>query len=139
MERHKAAKQIDEVFPRHSPPLIQIRVNSGDMCSCALHKDPFPRTSAIRLEQLRESEGPPPLEVPRKVTSIGCDLGGRDRICSVCKPAVNKRRVRWKANVCNNMGKRPSRGTSGLKLLYLAGMWQLYTICLHVTMLGSFG
>lgn len=38
---------------------------------CVLHRDPSPRTSATRDEQLRDSDGPPPEDVPRKVTDIG--------------------------------------------------------------------
>lgn len=36
-----------------------------------LHRDPSPSTSATREEQLRDSEGPPPEDVPRKVTDMG--------------------------------------------------------------------
>ena len=38
--------------------------------SYSLHKDPSPNVSITRLEQLRDSIGPPPLEVPRNVTDI---------------------------------------------------------------------
>lgn len=35
-----------------------------------LQREPSPKTSATRDEQLRDVLGPPPLEVPRKVTVI---------------------------------------------------------------------
>lgn len=36
-----------------------------------LHRDPSPSTSATSEEQLRDSEGPPPEDVPKKVTDMG--------------------------------------------------------------------
>lgn len=36
-----------------------------------LHRDPSPSRSAIREEQLRDSEGPPPEDVPKKVMDMG--------------------------------------------------------------------
>ena len=39
-----------------------------------LHREPSPTTSSTREEQLRDSEGPPPEEVPKKVAVIHCDI-----------------------------------------------------------------
>jgi hypothetical protein len=36
----------------------------------SLHRSPLPSASTRRLLQLRDSEGPPPLEVPRKKTDM---------------------------------------------------------------------
>jgi len=39
-----------------------------------LQSAPSPMMSSTRLEQLRESVGPPPLLVPKKVTFIHCAI-----------------------------------------------------------------
>lgn len=65
--------RIAGAFPQRNPPLhIVIRYVVSRMYElCALHRDPLLRRSATRLEQLRDSEGPPPLDVPKKVMDIG--------------------------------------------------------------------
>jgi len=44
-----------------------------------LQREPSLRTSATRLEQLRDCEGPPPLDVPRKVMDIARDMSKSER------------------------------------------------------------
>jgi hypothetical protein len=64
-----------------SPQSITVRQRDSsihcDYCTGwyeILHKEPFPTTSSTRDEQLRDSVGPPPEEVPRKVAAIHCDM-----------------------------------------------------------------
>jgi hypothetical protein len=52
----------------------QFTDNRGRHGKRILHKEPSPTTSSTREEQLRDSVGPPPEEVPRKVAVIHCDI-----------------------------------------------------------------
>jgi hypothetical protein len=52
----------------------QLTDNRGRHGKRILHREPSPSTSSTREEQLRDSVGPPPEEVPRKVAVIHCDI-----------------------------------------------------------------
>jgi hypothetical protein len=44
-----------------------------------IHNDPSPTISSTREEQLRDSLGPPPEEVPKKKADIHCDMDAEPR------------------------------------------------------------
>jgi len=71
----QAATQTDAQYPRHSPPLIQDGYKAAlKRNGYVLQRDWSANISHTKDEQFLDSEGPPPLDVPRKTTDMSDDI-----------------------------------------------------------------